>query len=491
VLHLGIIDDEKLQAWQIIVNNKNSFQNLDNKIKSIVGIEDFPYKRETTEQEKNLQLEQLKIQFLQLIAQHTRSNKKIEHLLKTGIFTSGKYVSDIKQEDFIKHACYQPDNYELLEGLSEIFLDYQKELELAALPTDRGGKGVEKQEIQKQQELSPWNFVKNMFKEFGLAHTITFPKYLAGDFIKSQVFPFQAKLCIDTDEIVFEKLSSGEKVLCALAITVYQDNKSKFPKLLLLDEIDAYLHPSMIKHLLNVIETVFIKNGCQVILATHSPTTTAIAPESSLFEIQKGMVQEKIKKISKVDAVSLLGEGYVTFEKIITLFDEIFKAKLTLISEGKNIEHIRKALEILDNDLLKEIKLYKHDSGSGDSDLCGLMEFIKNTRIDNKVLFVWDCDASNVVKKQETKNIFKFRFDKNDTNMTCTKGIENLYPTCLFTDDMLTYIVIIQNGHKNDKMEFQEGNKNNFLEKIKKETEDTVFNNFNPLIKKIKAILGK
>lgn len=50
----------------------------------------------------------------------------------------------------------------------------------------------------------------------------------------------------------------------------------------------------MIQHLLNVIENVFIKNGCKVILATHSPTTVALASEESLFEIQKGRESQKM-----------------------------------------------------------------------------------------------------------------------------------------------------------------------------------------------------
>jgi len=56
---------------------------------------------------------------------------------------------------------------------------------------------------------------------------------------------------------------------------------------LLLDEVDASLHPSMIKNLLDVIEKIFLKNGCKVILATHSPTTVALAPEESIYEISK------------------------------------------------------------------------------------------------------------------------------------------------------------------------------------------------------------
>ena len=62
----------------------------------------------------------------------------------------------------------------------------------------------------------------------------------------------------------------------------------ELPKLLLLDEADASLHPSMVRSLLTVIEEVFVgKYGVRVILATHSPSTVALAPESALYVMSR------------------------------------------------------------------------------------------------------------------------------------------------------------------------------------------------------------
>ena len=81
-----------------------------------------------------------------------------------------------------------------------------------------------------------------------------------------------------------EDISSGEKTLLSLALMIYKQKKGgTFSEVLLLDEIDGNLHPSMIQQLLNVLENVFIKNyGMKVILVTHSPTTIALAPDASV-----------------------------------------------------------------------------------------------------------------------------------------------------------------------------------------------------------------
>ncbi len=484
------LDDEKLQAWNFITGHKANLQSVDQQIRGIVGARPSPYSFDVPESQKT-QYEQIMKNFVQFINNQLKGNLKIAKLVKTGIIESGKYACDITQAEFIKFSSYNPDDYELLESLSEVFIDYQKKLVISGLAEKDGGEELTIGELQKIIERAPWNFVNTMFKEFGLPHSVTFPKFNATDLINSQSVPFQVKLNIDGEEIDFDDLSSGEKILCALAITVYQDNKSRFPKVLLLDEIDASLHPSMIKNLLSVIQNIFIKNGCNVILATHSPTTAALVDENSLFEIQKGKTVEKIKKITQTDAVAILSEGFMTLEKGIKIFDALFKKDLTIISEGKNYQHINKALEVLDKDLLTKIQFYEHDSGSGDADLLGLFEFIKKANIAKKVLFVWDCDSkSKVDKKTDGAGVLKFCFEKNSLNTICSRGIENLFPSDLFTDDVLTEIQVTQSGKTSHKKEFQDGNKNGFLEKIKIVNDPKAFTNFSPLVDKVKELIS-
>lgn len=113
----------------------------------------------------------------------------------------------------------------------------------------------------------------------------------------------------------FNDLSSGEKVLMSFALCLYNASdkrqKKKFPKLLLLDEVDSPLHPSMVVSLLNTIQTVLVDGeGISVILTTHSPSTVALAPEDSLYKMNPtGPVIEKCRK---GEALSILTTGVPT-----------------------------------------------------------------------------------------------------------------------------------------------------------------------------------
>ncbi len=489
------IDDEKLKAWNILDSQKQTFQGYDSQIQTIVGEKKYPYDAEVSEAQKGQYVQQKK-NILEFINGQTQNDPKTKKLLKTGIFESGKYASEITQPEFFKFANYNPDDYELLESLSEVFFEYQKKITTAKLSKKEGGGGLKAKEVQKLEKLSPWDFVNNMFAEFGLLHSITYPTFTTGDLINSQVVSFQVKLIIDDEEIDFDDLSSGEKILCALAITVYQDNKSNFPELLLLDEIDASLHPSMVQHLLNVIENVFIKNRCKIILATHSPTTVALASEESLFEIQKGKEQQKIKKISQADSINLLSEGIITFEKGLKIQKSIDGTKsLQIVTEGNNTEHIKKAIGILDSTLLSQIKIIEGSPDKSGQQLKNAFDVMSSGDYPGKFLFVWDCDFSSKIDSiVETESFKKFCFTENSTNTKARNkysraiGIENLYQDSLFTEDV--YYSKEISGSYGTKTSIKEFDKQKFLEKIKQETDRKKFVNFQPLIKKIEELLS-
>ena len=484
------LDDEKLQAWNILESQKQHFQNFDTQIKSIIGEKDYPYDVDVPETQKE-QYKQQKKALLDFIDKYTKDNPKIKKLLKTGVFESIKYVSELTQTEFFKFSNYNPNDYELLENLSEVFLDYHRKLKVAGLSKEEDGGGLNVDEIEELRKKSPWHFVNNMLGEFGLLHTITCPEFTMGQLANSLALSFQVKLYIDDEEIDFEDLSSGEKILCALAITVYQDNRSKFPEILLLDEVDASLHPSMVQNLLNVINNVFIKNKCKVILASQSPTTAALAPEESLFEIQKGREAQKIKKISQADAINLLSEGIITFEKGLKIQKSIDDTKsLQILSEGNNVEHIQKAIEVLDSGLLNQIKIIKDGGGQ---QLKNAFDAFLSADHSSKFLFVWDCDCVGMVDKiVETENFKKFCFAENPENTKAKNkdkatGIENLYPDSLFTDDVYSNKEIA--GSYGTTTTIKEFDKSKFLEKVKKETNKDIFTNFQPLIDKIKELL--
>lgn len=121
---------------------------------------------------------------------------------------------------------------------------------------------------------------------------------------------------VGTNDVVKpQNLSSGEKVLLQFAISSFEYDEHFMsvirPKILLLDEMDASLHPEMVSRWLGAVEHGLVEaQGMHCIITTHSPTTVALAPESSLFEMKDG--RSGLSKISKQDALNRLTFGVPT-----------------------------------------------------------------------------------------------------------------------------------------------------------------------------------
>jgi predicted ATP-dependent endonuclease of OLD family len=281
-------------------------------------------------------------------------------------------------------------------------------------------------------------------------------------------------------QINFDALSSGEKILMALVASIYKaSSDGLFPDILLLDEVDASLHPSMMKNMLNVIEKIFLKQGVKVILVSHSPTTIALSPEDSIFIVNKSGLN-RIEKKSKQEALSILTQGYATIDEGLKLFDEVTKNNLTIITEGNNTLLIKKALElhnINDVEILDGI-----ESMTGKNQLKTLFDFLTKMTHDNKVIFIWDCDVTYTLN--EANNTYPHILQKNEDNTIATKGIENIFPIELFDNFKKTII----DSRGESKHEFDSNRKRDFesfiLERNKKED----FVNFESLLNEIQRI---
>lgn len=121
-------------------------------------------------------------------------------------------------------------------------------------------------------------------------------------------------------------LSSGEKVILSLVLAVYSSNiGSTFPQVIFFDEPDAYLHPSLCKEMLDVLQEVLVKdNNIKIIMTTHSPTTVALSPELSLYRMDRKLGH--IVKTSKKEAIKTLTNGLnsisIYYENIKQVFVE-------------------------------------------------------------------------------------------------------------------------------------------------------------------------
>jgi len=396
-------------------------------------------------------------------------------------------IDEIGQEKF--NSIYKPFTAKqdfLPMALGKIIWDYYikyRSNQINEFENVRHGKSyavLSEQEFTEAHGDKPWEVINSILKTFNsLEYRVNSPEgsdYF-GNFILRLVHTTKQGLEVD-----FSSLSSGERVLMALVASIYKSSSDNyFPDVLLLDELDASLHPSMMKNMLTVIRDVFLQRGVKVILVTHSPTTIALSPEESIYVMNRSG-PSRIEKKSRNEALSILTEGFATLEESLLLFDEVTKNRISIITEGKNTVYLRKALSIADLDSQVTI-IEGAESITGKSQLKTLFDFFLRVPHTNKVLFVWDCDASYSL--QEINNTFPFFFSVNEANRVARSGIENLFPESLFTNFLKT----ITPSRGQVITEFDEARKRDFESHVLTTANVSDFNNFGPVIEKIRSLL--
>ena len=128
----------------------------------------------------------------------------------------------------------------------------------------------------------------------------------------SQSYSYSAAL-IQQDNglpVAVKALSSGEKTLLWLALTLfnsqyYDQIAVKTPKLLLLDEPDAFLHPQMVVKMYRVLVEFSESFKSRILITTHSPTTVALSPENSTYIVS----ENSIFPVTKDEGVAELLDG--------------------------------------------------------------------------------------------------------------------------------------------------------------------------------------
>ena len=406
-----------------------------------------------------------------------------------GIYSLAKRVSysldEIQHDDFVK--LYKPfvfKNDFLPNQLGKVFWDYYvkyRSNQVNEFENEKYGKSYDvltEDEFINIHGEKPWDLINQILEVFDtLNYKVNSPE--GCDYFGN----FQLKLKHTEKnnlEIDFHSLSSGEKILMALVASIYKSSTDRhFPDMLLLDEVDASLHPSMMKNMLDVIEKIFLKQGVKVILVTHSPTTIALAPENSIYVMNRSG-RNRIEKKSKQDALTILTQGFATIEQGLKLFDEVAKSNLTIITEGNNTLLISKALEhhgVTDVEVLPGV-----ENLSGKNQLKTLFDFLSKTQHSNKVIFVWDCDVSYNLDSQN--NTFPYILARNLDNPIAKKGIENIFPQELF--ESFTKKTILSRGE--EIVEFDGSRKRDFESFVIDRNNADDFRNFSELISEINRI---
>jgi ABC-type branched-subunit amino acid transport system ATPase component len=233
---------------------------------------------------------------------------------------SGKRLIDFSVDDFRRHSPLivgVRDPFSM--SISELFLTYHQRLERNQFyqwreATKPGAEhlSLTDEEFAATYGPPPWELLNETLSLVGLNYRFRGPTGSEEDLM------YEALLVhIDTEtEVRTAQLSSGEKTLLAVAMSLYTGSRLgdaiELPKVLLLDEADASLHPSMVQSLLRVLDDIFSQRyGVKVMLTTHAPTTVALAPEESLYTIRR-VGSPRLQPASRDEALSSLLVGLPT-----------------------------------------------------------------------------------------------------------------------------------------------------------------------------------
>lgn len=321
ILHVGFNGlnpqvDENCDSAQITQNINNWWHQINNLVQN--------YKQAM---ERNEQFENIETQFFPRMGH----NPVLYSITKKIMDKSGKNLHELTQEDVFYHINFVDitNNTMFFSQCAMIFKAYhtrQIKNEFAefraAKHGDVGIKFLSQSDFARTYGPPPWELINDILARANLPYEVSNPE--VGDFD----LPYRLRL-IDKSrnvDISVNDLSTGEKVLMSLALAIYNTKEGGArPDLLLLDEPDAPLHPQFSKLLIDIlIETIVKKTGVSVIITTHSPSTVAIAPDNSVFEIDRSTKIPTM--VSNSHAVRTLTEGIdflrISFEKRRQIFVE-------------------------------------------------------------------------------------------------------------------------------------------------------------------------
>lgn len=201
-------------------------------------------------------------------------------------------------DDFV----FMLEEADVTTGLGHVFVAYR----LRAM--EERERGTPEKDICSKIGPAPWDVLNQTFQAAEFPYRVVSP-------LKSGILD-SYELCLEDPESSQQlrptDLSSGEKTLLGLVLWLYNSqHHGRFPRLFLLDEPDSHLHPSMTRHFLSVVKEVLVdRYKVRVILSTHSPSTVALAPDGSVFEMSRTKPRISPSR-SKADTIGLLTAGLV------------------------------------------------------------------------------------------------------------------------------------------------------------------------------------
>lgn len=352
--------------------------------------------------------------------------------------TENEFKSKLRQENFIWRTGDKFTN-----SIGEIFFNHS--LKVSEMMKDVGRANYNSTMIEK----APWTVLNELFEKLNLEYRFKNDYFIIGVEINEQprLFPLNIDGSINGNEgRILSDLSDGEKTIISLCFASLIGNKFSDKKLLLLDELDSVLNPSLIEIFFTVIDEFFTKQGIMVVMSTHSPATISLSPNHTKFyEIfkpnQKGI---RILEVLKDDYTELLIANKNFYDKISNQQNRITELEKTInsnvdiliVTEGKtDWKYFIAALRYFNNKnrftQIKEDFFYRFGSQEDlDNSICGTKEVnelcdskltnylssLRNSReIDNTDsktrIGIFDSDTKVSLVNDNKRNIFSIKIE--------------------------------------------------------------------------------
>ena len=209
-------------------------------------------------------------------------------LLSLAMQLTSKFPYELLRDDVLRAAHYEGNTIE--NRLSQAFTRYKVEQYSWAHTQGEAGHGTVQSLLSdyRRRIPPPWILLKEHLDRMRDASAdpelfkfhFSDPELDELTFTDHQQYSFQATFTnrATGESYSVTSLSSGEKILMSMCLAAFNQTMGRRrPGLMLLDELDAVLHPSMVSALIAGLKDQFVNNGTRVIMATHSVTTVLAA----------------------------------------------------------------------------------------------------------------------------------------------------------------------------------------------------------------------
>jgi AAA15 family ATPase/GTPase len=323
-----------------------------------------------------------------------------------------------------KHDLVLPptDNVQLFaQAINSSFSAYRDAYYHNSYEQSQFDKGLSEEKPPSDDEFlqrhgdKPWEIFNRTMVDLGLSFHINIPPDRARD----EYIPRLISK-VSGHEVSFANLSSGERTLMWLVLCLYNSGTGHHivqkPGLLLLDEFDASLHPSMTRDYLRIIQDVIVGQlKIPVIATTHSASTVAQAPEDAIYIMKND--PHRLEKSSRGSALNLLTAGVPTLavsyegrrqvfcesdtDRIV--YSEIYQGLRQKLNSERSLEFVNSGLSKkagdqvsggdINNGCAVTAKIVKTLETSGNTSVFGLIDWdsgrnIKHTKQSSRIFIL-------------------------------------------------------------------------------------------------------